>query len=145
MISPRCGRTIETQLVTGLMCPLCGRSLVPMEWREELMFHCKSGHQLHVSTLIKNAPLPLRFSLANLLRMWETDLENLTENAKRASHQGHFHIADIFLRQIPRLTKRAQAFRAALRNSCPELISGSISGRSTETWPRGIRNQGIED
>src|SRR2546425_53655 len=98
----------QTQFHEGLICPMCGRSLVSVPNANEILFYCKTGHQISLADLLHNQTESLRHGLRTLLRDWEKDLETLYATASDARRNGYFDVAVIFLRQTQSLASRIE-------------------------------------
>ena len=120
MTSPQQGPTIS-RIISGLVCPLCGRSLVPVSADGGLSFHCKADHEWDLPALTNAASPLLHSCLVQLLESWEREIDQTRSIVEHASSRGYFGIADVFARQIPRLSTRVRALSSVLRTPFPSV------------------------
>lgn len=112
MLDSKPGR--DTKYHEGLNCPLCGRSLLSVPLGDSIVFHCKNGHQLSLSDLLRAQNQSLGRGLLMLMGDWESQLETLEKTAEDARSNGYLEIAEIFLRQTRLLAGRIEALRGCL-------------------------------
>lgn len=115
---------------SGLPCPLCGRSLLPVTSETSFTFHCKTGHELSLEDLLTAQSLALRMGLETLLLEWNRQHSALIDTMEEARVNGHLDVAEIFQRNARNLEWRIDHLcRGFLRTesrrelSAPELQS----------------------
>jgi hypothetical protein len=104
----------DTTLHEGLLCPCCGRALVPIPFADSFAFHCKNGHQYPLRDLLEARDRSLRRGLERLVEDWEAHFKTLWATAQDAGRNGCSGIAEIFFRQTRGVAARIQAIRSQL-------------------------------
>jgi hypothetical protein len=112
-----------TSIHAGLICPLCGRSLLPVPIGETVTFHCKNGHQLPLRDLLSAQSQNFRHGVENLVLEWERQLDSLQATAADARQNGFIEVAEIFYRQTKSLAARIEHLRDCLPSGDPDSSS----------------------
>jgi len=120
-----------TETYEGMICPDCGRSLLPILTEGSVFFHCKSGHELPLQRLLHSQTRPLRAALEKLAVDWGRQVEFLSRTADEARRNGFLEIAEIFYRQ-------ARAFEARIAPLRSSLIDAG-GGQSPPAEERRVR------
>ena len=102
---------------SGLPCPSCGRSLVPVTTGTDVIFHCKTGHAIPLLDLLSVPFSAVQAGLQTLLLEWSRQFEALKEGSEDARKNGFFDIAAIFARRADSLRGRIEILQAAFAKS----------------------------
>lgn len=102
-----------SELRSGLPCPLCGRSLLPVAVETTFTFHCRSGHELTLHDLLTAQSLALRMGLETLLLQWHRQHRAMVETLEEARRNGHLEVVEIFQRNVRQLERRMEALSNA--------------------------------
>jgi hypothetical protein len=104
---------------SGLPCPLCGRSLLPVPADASFTFHCRSGHELTLPDLLAAQSLAIRIGLETLLLDWHREHRALIGTMEEARRNGHLDVTDIFHRRARSLELRIEALRSGFSRNPP--------------------------
>ena len=109
---------------SGLPCPQCGRSLLPVTAEASFSFHCRNGHELGLQDLLSAQSLALRMGLETLLLEWHRQHRALIETMEDARRHGHLDVAEIFQRHARSLEGRIDLLCSAFtRTESTRLIA----------------------
>lgn len=106
-----------SEVRTLLPCPLCGRSLIPAPMDSSIVFHCKSGHELLLSELLRAPSAVLKQGLEALLAHWNREHQALLSTLEDARQNGYLDVAEIFNRHAKSLERRIRKVRDAFSQS----------------------------
>lgn len=104
-------------LKSGLPCPRCGRSLVPVAGDASITFHCKTGHELGLLEAVCAPSSALRAGLESLAWEWDRQRQALRRIVDDAARRGHVDIAEIFARHVKVLETRLELMNSAFRQT----------------------------
>ena|SRR5436190_18328131 len=110
---------------SGLPCPRCGRSLLPVPAERSITFHCKSGHELQLPDLLSAQSSTLRGGLETLLTEWRLHRQTLFEIVEVATRNGHLKVAEIFQRHANTLERRIHLLQSSYPS--PDLKTSSMT------------------
>lgn len=102
-----------SEIRSGLACPICGRTLLPIPAETTVTFHCRSGHELSLQDLLAAQSLALRMGLETLLLEWTRKHQALVKTVEDARANGFLDVAEIFLRHARTLEWRIGVLRTA--------------------------------
>jgi hypothetical protein len=122
-------RRRDSQIVDGLVCPACGRSLLVFSGSRTLIFYCKSGHDWALRNLLASPSRYVRHGLATLLANWRRKAELLRQTASQAMLDGHSDLAGNFRREAMTLDARAQILEAALAMPSKSSLKENLEER----------------
>lgn len=114
-----------SEIRSGLLCPRCGRSLLPVSLETTVSFHCKGGHQLAIEDLLASQSVALRMGLETLLLQWHRQHRAMMGTMEDARNNGHLHVAEIFQRHIRSLEWRIDVLSSAFARSESARLSGA--------------------
>jgi len=100
-----------SEVHTLMPCPICGRALVPVPVDHSLVFHCKSGHEFSLSSLLKAQSAAVKGGLELLLAEWSGQHAALIETVEDARKHGYLEVAEIFNRHAQSLESRIRKVR----------------------------------
>jgi hypothetical protein len=103
----------DSEYRSGLPCPLCGRSLLPVPSETTFTFHCKTGHELALLDLVSAQSFALKGGLEMLLTDWRRHHQALIEIVENARNNGHLNVAEIVQRHAKRLEGRIDKLKTA--------------------------------
>jgi hypothetical protein len=106
-----------SELRSGLPCPTCGRSLLPVPHDSAVFFHCRNGHEVPLELLVRAQSLVLRMGLETLMLQWMRQLSALTNTIEDARLNGHLDVAEIIQRHAGNLRGRIQHLQNAFTQS----------------------------
>ena len=110
-------RSKDSEYRSGLPCPLCGRSLLPVPTEATVTFHCKTGHELPLLDLLCVQSAVLKGGLATLLTEWRRQHQSLIETVEDARKNGYLDVAGIFQRHAKSLEGRIEVLQSAFAKS----------------------------
>jgi hypothetical protein len=103
----------DSEYRSGLPCPHCGRSLLPVPTETTVTFHCKTGHELALLELVSAESLALKGGLETLLTEWRRHHQALIEIVENARKNGHLNVAEIVQRHATKLGGRIDKVQSA--------------------------------
>ena len=106
-----------SELRSGLLCPYCGRSLVPVPTGVDVVFLCKSGHGIPLLELLGVQSAIVKAGLQALLGEWNHQYEVLIERSEDAGKNGFLEIAEIYARYAKSLLGRIEILQGAYAKS----------------------------
>jgi len=113
-----------SEVRSGMPCPTCGRSLLPVPLESAVLFHCRNGHELPLGDLVRAPSLVLRMGLETLLLQWSRQLDNLNNTVSDARRNGYLDVAEIVQRHARSLKGRIEQIQAAFVKSEVERVVG---------------------
>ena len=113
-----------SEVRSGLPCPRCGRSLLPVPVESAVIFHCRNGHELPLVELVRAQSLVLRMGLETLLLQWIRQHEALNNTVDDARKNGYLDVAEIVQRHARSLKGRIDQLQNAFIQSEAERAVG---------------------
>jgi len=132
-----------SELRSGLPCPTCGRSLLPVPLESAVIFHCRNGHELPLIELVNAQSLVLRMGLETLMLQWMRQLQALHNTVEDARQHGYLDVAEIVQRHTQSLKGRITQLQNAFTQSEVERANQAYS--RLEDASRGSTMPGLED
>jgi hypothetical protein len=116
-----------SEIRSGLPCPNCGRSLLPVPLESTVIFHCRNGHEVPLADLVRTQSLVLRMGLETLMLQWMRQLAGLNNTIDDARLNGYLDVAEIIQRHAQSLKGRLQQLQNAFTQSEVERASQDYS------------------
>lgn len=116
-----------SEIRSGLPCPSCGRSLLPVPLDCAVIFHCRNGHEVPLLELVRAQSLVLRMGLETLLLQWMRQLEALNRTVEDARQNGFLDVAEIVQRHAQSLKGRIVLLQNAFTQSEVERAAQGYS------------------
>ncbi len=139
-----------SELRSGLPCPTCGRSLLPVPVDSAVIFHCRNGHEMPLDGLVGAQSLVLRMGLETLMLQWMRQLNALNNTIEDARLNGYLDVVEIVQRharslqgriqQLQNAFTRSEVQRAAQPYSCLDGASRGSTMPGCELSPAASRN-----
>ena len=121
-------RTRPTDLFLGLKCPNCGYRLSLLVGRNQLTFHCRSGHLFPLRQLLRSQSQEIQRGLSAVLEVWEQKSLLLQKVVQQAQLDGRTELAETFHREAEKMDLRITALRNHLRDADGENVGNSSVG-----------------
>lgn len=131
-----------SELRSGLPCPTCGRSLLPVPLDSAVIFHCRNGHEVPLDSLVRAQSLVLRMGLETLMLQWMRQLSALNNTIEDARLNGYLDVAEIVQRHARNLAGRIKQLQNAFTQSEVERAAQAYS--RLEEASRGSTMPGCE-
>ena len=116
-----------SEVRSGMPCPTCGRSLLPVPVESAVIFHCRNGHEVPLVELVRAPSLVLRMGLETLMLQWMRQLQGLINTVEDAQLNGYLDVAEIVQRHAQSLKGRIQQLQNAFTQSEVERASQGYS------------------
>jgi hypothetical protein len=110
-------RSKDSVYRSGLPCPLCGRSLLPVPSEAAVTFRCNGGHELQILDLLSAQSAAIKGGLESLLSEWRHQHQFLIQTVENARKNGHLDVAEIFQRHAMSLGGRIDVLQSAFAKS----------------------------
>ena len=121
-------RTRPTDLFLGLKCLNCGLRLSLLVGRNQLTFHCQTGHTFPLRQLLRSQSQDIQRGLNSVLEVWEQKSVLLQKVVQQAQLDGRTELAESFHREVEKLELRITALRNHLRDVAGESVGNSAAG-----------------
>jgi hypothetical protein len=126
----------ETALKTGLPCPTCGRTLVPITVERSVTLHCGNGHELPLKDLISPPSFAILDGVEKLLETWNQELRRLAAALEDAQSHGCMDVALMYHRQMKGIVARSEVLRTALASTFSATGVSGVAEASPVPPPR---------
>jgi hypothetical protein len=121
-------RSRPTDLFLGIKCPNCGYRLSLLVGRNQLTFHCQTGHTFPLRQLLRLQSEEIQRGLRAVLEVWEQKSILLQKVVRQAQIDGRTELADSFHREVEKLDLRITALRNHLRDAGAESAGNTAVG-----------------
>ena len=121
-------RTRPTDLFLGIKCPHCGYRLSLLVGRNQLTFHCQTGHTFPLRQLLRSQSQEIQWGLKAVLEVWEQKTLLLQKVVQQAQIDGRTELAESFHREVEKLDLRITALRNHLRDAGGENAGTTAFG-----------------